>query len=122
MKATDLLWKRYQTRVDEDVSNKRNERERSTDELHEDYAHLEHRVEKLSLICRAMWELLGKSKKLTDLELFDLVKEIDSRDGMADGKIGTKVVKCPECGHPVNTRHPRCVYCGFTDFKIDPFA
>lgn len=121
MKATDVLWKRYQTRVDEGLSEERLERRRTADELHEDYLHLENRVEKLTLICRAMWELVSKSNKWSDEKLFDLVKDIDGRDGKKDGKIGADVIKCPKCGHPVNTRRPRCVYCGFKDFKTDPF-
>ena len=121
MKATDFLWKRYQFRVDEEMYKERLESRRTADQLHEDYAHLEQRVERLTLICRAMWELLGKTNNWDDEKLFDRVKEIDARDGEIDGKIGADMIKCPRCGHPVNTRHPRCVYCGFKDFKTDPF-
>jgi hypothetical protein len=122
MKASDVLWKRYQSRLDEEISEKGRKTERTADQLHEDYAHLEHRVEKLTLICRAMWELLCKSNKWDDDTLFDLVKDIDGRDGEVDGKIGSTVIKCPRCGHPANRRHPICVYCGFRDFKADPFT
>lgn len=122
MKASDALWKRFQTRVDEGVAADDALRNRTADQLHEDYLHLEHRVEKLTLICRAMWEMISEANGWDEDKLFSRVKGIDARDGAMDGRISGKVVKCPECGHPVNTRHPVCVYCGFRDFKVDPFT
>lgn len=122
MKATDALWKRYQSRVDEGIVEEDMQRKRTADQLHEDYIYLEHRVEKLTLICRAMWEILSETNDWDDARLFSKVKAIDRLDGKVDGKISAKVVPCPECGHPVNTRHPMCVYCGFRDFNIDPFS
>lgn len=122
MKASDVLWKRFQSRVDEEISEEVRETRRTADQLHEDYAYLEQRVEKLTLICRAMWELLSKSQHWDDRKLLDLVKDIDGRDGKVDGKIGANVIKCPECGHAVNRRHPRCVYCGLRGFADDPFT
>jgi hypothetical protein len=57
MKPSDVLWKRYQTRIDDDISVDDTIRRRIADQLHEDYLHLEHRIERLPLISRAMWEL-----------------------------------------------------------------
>jgi hypothetical protein len=69
-----------------------------------------------------MWELLTENNDWDEGKLFSKMREIDGRDGAIDGKVGAKVVTCPECGHPVNTHNPRCVYCGCQDFKSDPFT
>lgn len=122
MKATDVLWKRYQTRIDDETSSDNAIRRRTADQLHEDYHHLEHRLDKLTLISRAMWEILTEAKDWDEGKLFSKMREIDGRDGAVDGKIRAEVVSCPDCGHPVNTRNPRCVYCGCREFKTDPFV
>ena len=82
MKATDALWKRYQFRVDEGIAEEERQRRRTADQLHEDYIYLENRVEKLTLICRAMWEILSASNDWDDGKLFSKVKEIDALDGI----------------------------------------
>lgn len=122
MDPSDVLWQRYQTRVDEGSATDNIQRNRTADQLHEDYIHLEHRVEKLTLISRAMWEMLKETHSWNEGRLLERMKEIDARDGSIDGKMQAKVVPCPECGHKVNMRHPVCVYCGYRDFKRDPFA
>lgn len=122
MKATDVLWKRYQTRVDEATSADNSLRNRTADQLHEDYLHLEHRIEKLTLINRAIWELLSEKHDWDEGKLVERMRDIDGRDDTVDGKISAKVATCPECGHKVNMRHPVCVYCGYRDFKSDPFV
>ena len=55
-------------------------------------------------------------------KIFAKMQDIDHRDGTVDGKIQAAVVACPECGHKVNMRHPVCIYCGYRDFKTDPFT
>ena len=120
MKVTDVLWERYQTRVDEASSADNALRNRTADQLHEDYLHLEHRVERLTLINRAMWEFLCETHDWDEGKLFERVREIDGRDGSVDGRIKAQVVACPECGHHVNLRHPVCVYCGYRDFRLCP--
>jgi hypothetical protein len=70
------------------------------------------RVERLALGCQALWELIRDRAHLKDDELVALINEIDLRDGAADGKIQTKVVKCPACGRNSNSRRGSCLFCG----------
>jgi hypothetical protein len=88
----------------------------SGEQLNEEVKHLEHRVDKLTLICQAMWELLSHKHGIDEQTLVGKVAEIDLRDGELNDSTTKGVVTCPKCGHAVNSRHLRCIYCGFHDF------
>ena len=117
----DAFWKRYHNR--EMSSEWRDERavQRTTDQLHADYHYLEDRLEKMMLICRALWELRPSEPELTDDDLMAKVAEIDLRDGELNHKLNKPVLECPECGRRVNARSRRCIYCGFDDFQLSAF-
>ncbi|MDB6077185.1 MAG: hypothetical protein JWO82_932 [Akkermansiaceae bacterium] len=69
-------------------------------------------VDRLTLACQAMWEIIRDRIGVTEQELQAKITEIDARDGAIDGKIGYEVVDCPECGQKTSTRRSRCVFCG----------
>jgi ribosomal protein S27AE len=73
---------------------------------------LEAKIDKLSLICQAMWALLEEHTTFTEAHLLAKVQEIDMEDGVLDGKraVGPKV--CPQCQRTFAAKHPRCLYCG----------
>jgi hypothetical protein len=79
------------------------------------------RLDKLSLLCQAMWELLSERCQVTRDELMERVLEVDLRDGRADGRIGESILECPHCKNPVNSRFPKCVVCGTTVVTQHPF-
>lgn len=95
-------------------------RERSTRDQR-DYDHLEDRVDKLLLVCSALWELLRDRTELTEDDLLAKVEEVDLRDGRADGKISKTVKKCPKCGRTMSPRHKQCLYCGAQDLTTGAF-
>jgi len=70
------------------------------------------KIERLALICRALWELLCESSGFSEDMLLEKVKEIDLRDGTLDGRLRTPPKKCSQCGRTVSKRHRRCIYCG----------
>ena len=78
--------------------------------------HIEHtlveKVNKLTLICQAMWELMRDQSGLTEQMLLEKVKEIDLRDGKLDGRLAPAAKKCPSCHHELSSRHTTCLYCG----------
>ncbi|MEM9345405.1 MAG: hypothetical protein AAGB26_02185 [Planctomycetota bacterium] len=77
-----------------------------------DLRYLEDRVDRLSLICMAMWSLLQDKTKLTEEDLMERVKLLDLMDGQEDGKATKTVSKCTKCGRAMNPRHKKCIYCG----------
>jgi len=68
--------------------------------------------ERLALVCQAMWELLRESNGLTEEDLIAKVREVDLRDGRADGRSGATPRDCPSCSRTNSSRHDRCLYCG----------
>jgi len=84
----------------------------STGNAKRDVAHLEDRLERLSLVCMAMWSLLQDKTKLTEADLMERVKMIDLMDGVEDGKATRNVQKCHACNRTMSARHRKCLYCG----------
>lgn len=74
--------------------------------------YLEDRVDRMSLICMAMWSLMRDKTNLTEEDLMERVKLLDLMDGQADGKATRTVSKCVKCNRPMNVRHKKCLYCG----------
>ena len=74
--------------------------------------YLENKVDRLSLACQAMWEILRDHTGLTEDQLLDKIKEIDLRDGKADGKMTNEVITCPNCQQKTGTQTGTCIYCG----------
>ena len=82
---------------------------------------LENRLDRLTLICQALWELLKERGELTEEDLAVKVREIDLRDGRADGKIAKQIKRCPKCDRVMSPRHQKCMYCGAVNLQITPF-
>lgn len=77
-----------------------------------DIADVRRQVDRLTLACQAMWELIRDRTGLTEEDIEAKILEIDARDGSVDGKISTKSVNCTSCGRPTNSRRGSCVMCG----------
>ncbi|MCA3006104.1 MAG: hypothetical protein IOD15_12205 [Phycisphaerales bacterium] len=80
--------------------------------LQNDVDELEQRVDRLTLLNAALWELLRDRAKLTEADLVNKVQEIDLRDGRSDGRIRSTPKVCDACGRTISSRHQRCLYCG----------
>jgi hypothetical protein len=74
---------------------------------------LEEELDRLTLVCAAMWELLEARLQVTQEDLAAQVAKVDARDGTVDGKLTHAVSQCPECARTMSPRHRRCLYCGF---------
>ena len=66
---------------------------------------LESRLDRLSMICCAMWTIIQAHTDVGDEDLIRLVQELDLSDGHMDGKAQIKQVRdCRACGRPVSVR------------------
>lgn len=95
---------------------------RSTTNPKEDYDYLHHRIEKITLINRALWEIIAQQHDLSKDQLLAKVAEIDLRDGELDQALHQPIIHCPNCGRKINARHHHCLYCGFDDLPEDVFT
>jgi hypothetical protein len=109
-----LLWEIYQqckiSQVRSEASDAARRASETKEDLHLSLRQLENKIDKLSLICRALWSFIQEQRSLTEEQLVERVKQIDLMDGQIDGKVGAKVADCPQCGRKVSSRH--CLYCG----------
>ena len=69
-------------------------------------------IDRLSLLCQAMWEIVSETTNLTEKDIEEKVMEIDLRDGKLDGKMGRIERHCPQCNRNLHRRHDKCLYCG----------
>jgi hypothetical protein len=72
---------------------------------------LQEKVDRLTLACQAMWEILRTRLGVQDRELIAKIEEIDLRDGSRDQRIAPRPTLCPKCSRQNSTRHTRCIYC-----------
>jgi len=76
-----------------------------------DIGYIDKKIDNLVLITQAIWELLEESG-ISERQLEDKIREIDLRDGSADGKAGANLEACPECGQKPKIRRANCFWCG----------
>ena len=82
---------------------------------------MEEKMDRLVLICRAIFELLEERTGVTDQDLVKKIAEVDLRDGKADGKMAAAAKPCPSCESMMSPRFNRCLFCGHKDTSGDPF-
>lgn len=78
----------------------------------DDMLQLRRHVDRLTLACQAMWELIRERGIVTEDELNEKILEVDLRDGRADGRIASQIIPCPKCGNNTNSRRQQCAICG----------
>ena len=82
------------------------------DRIESDVSAMKRKLERLSLACQALWELLRDGTAFEEEHILRKMQEIDVRDGAADGKIGHKPIDCPVCHRKANSARQTCLYCG----------
>jgi hypothetical protein len=89
-------------------------RESARDALDHTLLTLAQQVERLTLVCEAMWSLIQQRTDLSERDLSQRVKDLDLEDGVRDGKHSKPPVDCPDCGNMVCRKFNRCLFCGYT--------
>ncbi len=80
---------------------------------------LQGRLDRMSLLCMSLWELLKEKQGYTEDELAAMVRKVDLSDGRLDGKVTRKqLLECGSCRRVMSTRHVRCLYCGAEATKL----
>lgn len=112
----DIFWELYQLkRTSDAIATARDAERKATDlesRVDPKVFQLEKQVERLSLGCQAMWELLTEILGVDQETILAKMEEIDLRDGKRDGKIHREQVECQSCGRLGHTGRARCLYCG----------
>ncbi len=78
-------------------------------------APLQHRIDRLELLCKALTELIISKGIASQQELSVVAQQLDLEDGREDGKISSRAreeaPRCHDCGRYVNPKREHCVYC-----------
>ena len=82
--------------------------------------YLESRLDRLEMICEAMFNLLKEHMQVEDADLMACIAELDLSDGAADGKVARGPQRCGKCNRPNSRRHDFCIYCGQM-MRVSPF-
>jgi hypothetical protein len=110
------LFDAYQQGLIADIQAKlktaRGETVRTEEHLQSETQRLEAKIDGLALICQALIEILRDSGGVAESTIEDRIREIDLRDGRADGRIAGSPTECSRCSRPAHTRQRVCMYCG----------
>ncbi|OHE79756.1 MAG: hypothetical protein A2107_01875 [Verrucomicrobia bacterium GWF2_62_7] len=82
---------------------------------------LEKRMDKLSLVTRAMWSLLREKTDVVESDLVRRIADLDAMDGQMDGKVTRPPMDCPNCKSMVSRKFNRCLFCGYVPPEGSPF-
>lgn len=78
-----------------------------------DVQFLEAKIDRMKLVTRALWEIVRDNTSITEAMLEAKVKEIDLRDGRADGRDGARAaMNCHACQRVIQRGMTKCQYCG----------
>ena len=113
-----IIWDLYQShqigRLDSRISDV--QASRTHDEVARDAAiGLEDKVDRLALICCALFELVQESSGISEEQLRKQIAEVDLRDGQQDNRITPRAKKCPKCDAMMSPKFRRCLFCGYKD-------
>ena len=120
-----IIWDLYQSHRIAELDSRIGDVQtsRAEDGLARDLAfRLEARVDKLALICCALFELIQESSGISEEQLRRKIAEVDLRDGQADGRIAPQAKKCPKCEAMISPKFGRCLFCGYKDDAAGAFA
>ncbi len=70
----------------------------------------EERVDRLLLLCEAMWELITETTSLTTEDLAAKAHELDMSDGTKDDRRQRMATTC-HCGAKINPKADICQFC-----------
>jgi len=108
-----LFYKVYQQGRISAAQAKAESAQEKAQRLQSEIAELRRHSDALTLGCQAMWELLCEKTGLTNDAIEKRIREIDVRDGIADGRIGEAQSKqCGACGRVTSAAREICLYCG----------
>jgi len=78
-------------------------------------------VERLALLCEAMWALIREKTNLSEEDLSKKMTELDLEDRVIDNKHNKPPMDCPECGSKVCRKFGRCLFCGYKPDNTSAF-
>lgn len=116
-----MIWDMHQQAQITDLNRSADRAKNKASSLDESFRRLQRQMDNITLASQSMWELIRNNTNLTEDDLEKKMLEVDLRDGTADGKISTQVLKCGSCGRNTNSKRTICIMCGAPTKKLNRF-
>lgn len=113
----DILQQHQLNGLDAEVGGAKRSAASAVDETRQ----LRRDVDRLTLACLAMWQIIQSQTNLTDEDMKRMMHDLDASDGRVDGKISVDAGRCPKCDRPALRGRSACMYCGATVATTTPF-
>lgn len=81
---------------------------------------LNDKVDRLILLCQAMFELMQQTTGVTEEQLNAKVAEIHHREGLGGSLMTPKGTPCPKCGAIMSPQFGGCQFCGYRETPSAP--
>ena len=115
-----MIWDLIQQSQIHDARSQADSAKRRAENVRHDVAATQANIERLTLSCAAMWELLSEKLGVTTDDLMAKIEEIDLRDGKLDGRKSSPKHACSKCGRKNKGTRRQCLFCG-NELPADPF-
>lgn len=86
--------------------------ERVSKDITTELGKLRTKVDRLSLSCQALWELVREHSDISEDDLINKIIEVDLRDGSRDGRIRSSAIECGNCSRNTSPNRDTCFWCG----------
>lgn len=80
-------------------------------------APLEHKLERLTLVTEALWEIVKHQTGRKDADLVAIMTDL----ALSDGKHRRPVATCHQCARVFPRSHSRCIYCNTPNREASAF-
>ncbi len=111
MDLADIYQFRQISRAHQSVSQVSQEIRHQREAQRDENQDLHDRVDRLTLLCEAMWNIISDRLEFTEDDLLRAVMAVDGSDGSPDGRKTKTPLKC-DCGAMVHPRVSNCQFCG----------
>jgi len=105
------LWDFFQQRQIRQARREAGEASRAGERAQRSSIAVEERLDRLTLACRALWELFRARTGLTENDLLEKMEQLDLLDGKRDGRLSVEEKRCPDCRRKNHPRREVCLYC-----------
>ena len=117
----ELFWELHQHRGIANAEMAASDAKHRARESQRRLLNTERQAEKALFLCEVLWSLLHEKLGVSEAELLQRIRDVDSTDGKLDGKVRRPPVPCPKCNRDTTQRFPNCMYCG-APVPASPFA
>lgn len=82
---------------------------------------IDEKIDRLALICQAMWELTIENSNISQQDLLNKTRKLGLFTISFSRELENIPKKCVKCGKTVSPKYKKCIYCGSSEFLDSTF-